>query len=60
MFLLVQGLSRRRVAETLTVSEQTVKTHAKHIYEKLEVHSLREMVLLVETGRRYGDSPHEE
>lgn len=60
MFLLVQGLSRRRVAEALTVSEQTVKTHAKHIYEKLEVHSLREMVLLVETGRRYGDSPHEE
>lgn len=46
MFLLVQGLSRPRVAEALTVSEQTVKTHAKHIYEKLEVHSLREMVLL--------------
>lgn len=60
MFLLVQGLSRPRVAEALTVSEQTVKTHAKHIYEKLEVHSLREMVLLVETGRRYGDSPQDE
>lgn len=55
MMLLVQGLSRPKIAQVLTVSEQTVKTHAKHIYEKLGVHSLREMVTLVETGRRYRD-----
>lgn len=52
MLLLAQGLSRTRIAEELVVSNETVKTHAKHIYEKLGVHSLREMMTLVETGKR--------
>lgn len=59
MLLLAQGLSRARVAEELVVSNETVKTHAKHIYEKLDVHSLREMTTYIETGKRGSDSVEE-
>ena len=60
MLLLSQGLSRARVAEELVVSNETVKTHAKHIYEKLGVHSLREMTTFIETGKRGPDGAKEE
>lgn len=50
MQMLVMGKTRSKIAEELVISEETVKTHVKHIYEKLDVHSLRELVMLVETG----------
>jgi DNA-binding CsgD family transcriptional regulator len=37
--LLVRGLSTREMASALVVSENTVETHLRHVYEKLEVHS---------------------
>lgn len=44
MLLLAQGKSRRAVCEELTVSPDTVKTHARAIYRKLGVHSQQELV----------------
>ena len=38
------GSSRRDIAERLTVSEATVRTHLEHIYTKLEIHSARELM----------------
>jgi DNA-binding NarL/FixJ family response regulator len=35
--LLVDGLSNRAIAAQLEVSEETVKTHLRHIYKKLKV-----------------------
>jgi DNA-binding NarL/FixJ family response regulator len=35
--LMVAGLSNRAIASRLTVSEETVKTHARGIYRKLDV-----------------------
>jgi DNA-binding CsgD family transcriptional regulator len=42
--LLVKGKSYGAIAETCFVSVDTVKTHVRHIYEKLHVHSKAEAV----------------
>lgn len=42
--LLVQGLSYKMIAEHCCISYATVNTHIKHIYEKLQVHSVVEAV----------------
>jgi DNA-binding NarL/FixJ family response regulator len=42
--LLVKGKSYQAIAELCFVSVDTVKTHVRHIYEKLHVHSKAEAV----------------
>jgi DNA-binding NarL/FixJ family response regulator len=37
--LLVKGLSKKKIANTLFISFHTVDTHIRRIYEKLEVHT---------------------
>jgi DNA-binding CsgD family transcriptional regulator len=39
MTLMVQDLGNREIAEHLGISIQTVKTHRKHAYEKLDAHT---------------------
>jgi len=41
--LLAQGASNRQIAETLMITENTVKTHVRNILEKLELHSRNEV-----------------
>ncbi len=41
---LVEGMSYKMVAAELHVSYNTVNTHVRHIYEKLHVHSVGEVV----------------
>jgi DNA-binding NarL/FixJ family response regulator len=41
---LVDGLSYKMIAERLQVGFETVRTHVKHIYEKLQVHNNTEAV----------------
>lgn len=38
VFLLLQGLSNREIAEKCFIVEQTVKDHLKHVFTKLGVH----------------------
>jgi DNA-binding CsgD family transcriptional regulator len=42
--LLVQGLSNTEIASILIVTENTVETHLRHIYEKLDVHTRNELL----------------
>jgi DNA-binding NarL/FixJ family response regulator len=44
---LVKGMSLKMVGETLFISYDTVRTHIKHIYEKLHVVSMTEAVAKV-------------
>lgn len=45
--LLSRGMSRREAAEALGVGEETVKTHLRGIYRKLDVHSQDELIEFV-------------
>jgi DNA-binding NarL/FixJ family response regulator len=41
---LAQGMSNKLVADELGISVETVRTHIKRIYEKLQVHSVTEAI----------------
>lgn len=43
-----KGRSAKVIAGTLCVSESTVRTHIRRIYEKTEVHSMQELIDLID------------
>ena len=47
--LVVRGNTVARIAELLFISENTVRTHTKRIYNKLGVHKKQELIELVES-----------
>ncbi len=49
MELLARGNSVARIADVLVVSENTIRTHSKHIYAKLDIHKRQELVDLIES-----------
>lgn len=49
--LLVQGLSNREIADALTVSVGTVKTHVEHIMQKMQVSDRTQAAVRAVTGR---------
>lgn len=48
MQLICKGRSKRYIAEKFVISENTVRTYAKQLYSKLDVHSRQELLTLVE------------
>lgn len=48
MELLVRGNTAADIANKLTISENTAKTHVKRLYAKLDVHKRRELLALFE------------
>lgn len=42
--LLARGKTGQEIQDALTVSRNTVKTHVRHIYRKLGVHSQQELI----------------
>ncbi|MDR0501133.1 MAG: LuxR C-terminal-related transcriptional regulator [Coriobacteriales bacterium] len=48
LVLLAQGRSVPYIAKQFVVSENTVNTHVKRIYEKLEIHSKQELLNLID------------
>lgn len=49
MELIVRGYSAPMIAEEYVVSENTVRTHYKHIYSKLGIHKKQELIALVDS-----------
>ena len=48
MELAARGYSAPAVATTLFISENTVKVHMRHIYDKVGVHTKQGLIELVE------------
>lgn len=49
--LLIKGMNRKEIAAELCTSQNTAKTHISHIYEKMNVHSVSELLReMVEHG----------
>lgn len=48
MELIARGNSVARIAEELVVSENTIRTHSKRIYTKLNIHKKQELLDLIE------------
>lgn len=44
MELIARGNSMASIADRLVISENTVRTHAKHIYTKLDIHKRQELL----------------
>jgi DNA-binding NarL/FixJ family response regulator len=45
LLLLVEGLGNEEISSRLFISQQTVRNHIRHIYEKLHVHSKSQAVV---------------
>lgn len=50
--LLALGFTAKKIAEKLIVSENTAKTHVRHVYAKLEIHSRDELNQIVDSLTR--------
>ncbi len=55
--LLAMGYTYRRIGEQTFVSYETVKTHLKHIYEKLHVRSKLEAIRWAERSGLFRHDP---
>lgn len=55
--LFARGRSLKYIEKTLYISKNTVASHRKNIYRKLEIHSQQELLSLVEGVHRSADGP---
>lgn len=46
---LAEGFTKDDIAQTLVISPSTAKTHIRNIYAKLDIHSQKELISLVES-----------
>lgn len=46
--MLARGRDRTYIQEQLVISRNTVKSHVKHIYTKLDVHSQQDLIDLIQ------------
>jgi len=47
--LLARGHNRAFICDKLVLSKETIKTHARNIYRKLDLHSQQEVIMLIES-----------
>lgn len=57
LHLLARGRSVPYISEKLTLSPSTIKTHVKHIYKKVDVHSKQELHDLIDGTRAEPSTP---
>ena len=47
LHLLAQGKTNAQIGQDMFIAEGTVKAHVQHIYQKLDVHSRKELLALL-------------
>ena len=52
LFLLAKGRNRAYISEELVIGDETVKSHVKSIYRKVDVHSQQSLIDLIEAEAR--------
>lgn len=52
MTLIAEGHKRPYICEKLVLAESTVKSHTKHLYQKLDIHSREELLTVLEEQRK--------
>ena len=52
LFLLAKGRNRAYIREELVIGDETVKSHVKSIYRKVDVHSQQDLIDLIEAETR--------
>lgn len=52
LFLLAKGYNSAAIQEKLFIAEGTAKTHIRHIYRKLDVHTQQDLMRMVEQADR--------
>lgn len=52
---IIKGMSYRQAADSLFISENTIKFHVKNIYQKAEVNNRTELIIkvLMENNKNY-------
>ena len=50
--LLAKGRNRAYISEELVIGDETVKSHVKSIYRKVDVHSQQSLIDLIEAEAR--------
>lgn len=60
LFLLAKGRNAAYIQEQLYISEGTARTHMRHIYKKMDIHTQQELMDLVEEAEKNGEptTPH--
>ena len=52
--LVGEGRSAKYISEELSISFNTARSHIRHIYEKLDVHSKQELISLIQSSDQLG------
>lgn len=50
--LIAKGRTARFIADELVISYNTARSHVRHVYEKLDIHSKQEIISLIESIRQ--------
>lgn len=58
VFLIAQGFTQSYVAQSLLISHNTVRSHMKHIYTKLDIHSKNELLNILNNQPSVDVQPH--
>lgn len=59
LLLAARGHNRDSIAKLLFLSKDTIKTHMRNLYSKMDIHSQQELIVLIECRKKQIEGKHE-